>query len=505
MEIQTNKIKEMEESPKLLKTKRIKKRKWTHEEWRKLENLVNTHGEKWTQISKIMKTRDVKQCIQKYFHMKKVKKRGVWSNEEDEKLEEWVREFGPRKWKQCALNIPGRCGKQCRERWVNTLDKKLKKGRWTDFEVHKLFYFIKKYQGSWIKISKSLGDRSETSAKNRFSNSVKVLRSKKCYNFLKILLIPANDEGILEELSEDTINICIEQLLKMKKSFKSYLGGMDLLTRLILKELLVNFGNVHLLKEYILPFIFCSEIFENCKQLPKTNEVEGLLNELIDFISETLGENDFLLTDENIEEKIKIFKNKEEEKKTFKIEDRSVFNIPNTVTKYQPIFKKVNRRKSSISSEKETTKNDKYFIRNNLNNECSHKNNDQISNILKNEIHELKMQIHHLIAISNKNMFELQSLRGFIQSLYGQNLELYNRDEKMFYMNKEMHQPLFSPMYNLLQNQINDVNKPFQQFEMSKQENKNNNFVKSEEINKNLQITPNLISQTMQINNRKNS
>lgn len=179
----------------ILKTKRIKKRKWSFDEWKKLENLVSIHGENWSEISKIMKTRDVKQCLQKYFHMKKVKKRGIWSSEEDQKLEDWVSEFGPRKWKQCALNISGRCGKQCRERWINTLDKKLKKGRWTDEEVHKLFYFIKKYQGSWIKISKSLENRSETSAKNRFSNSIKVLQSNKCNKFLKILFISNQPES----------------------------------------------------------------------------------------------------------------------------------------------------------------------------------------------------------------------------------------------------------------------------------------------------------------------
>ena len=38
------------------------------------------------------------------------------------------------KWSEIAAQIPGRIGKQCRERWFNHLDPTIKKGGWTPEE-----------------------------------------------------------------------------------------------------------------------------------------------------------------------------------------------------------------------------------------------------------------------------------------------------------------------------------------------------------------------------------
>lgn len=45
----------------------------------------------------------------------------------------------PVKWSKIALLIPGRLGKQCRERWFNHLDPSLTKTMWTDREDEILF------------------------------------------------------------------------------------------------------------------------------------------------------------------------------------------------------------------------------------------------------------------------------------------------------------------------------------------------------------------------------
>merc|ERR1711981_945888 len=42
-----------------------------------------------------------------------------WTEEEDRIVCEHVRKLGPRKWSKIASNLPGRIGKQCRERWHN--------------------------------------------------------------------------------------------------------------------------------------------------------------------------------------------------------------------------------------------------------------------------------------------------------------------------------------------------------------------------------------------------
>ena len=42
--------------------------------------------------------------------------KGPWTKEEDERIIQLVDEFGAKKWSIIAQNLPGRIGKQCRER-----------------------------------------------------------------------------------------------------------------------------------------------------------------------------------------------------------------------------------------------------------------------------------------------------------------------------------------------------------------------------------------------------
>lgn len=51
-----------------------------------------------------------------------------WTEEEDALIRDMVAEYGPRNWSKIAKHIPERQGKQCRERWFNHLDPKIKKG-----------------------------------------------------------------------------------------------------------------------------------------------------------------------------------------------------------------------------------------------------------------------------------------------------------------------------------------------------------------------------------------
>ncbi|KAM3401050.1 hypothetical protein ACQJBY_005698 [Aegilops geniculata] len=48
--------------------------------------------------------------------------KGPWTVEEDTLLRAKVHEFGKGRWAKVALYLPGRSGKQCRERWINQLD-----------------------------------------------------------------------------------------------------------------------------------------------------------------------------------------------------------------------------------------------------------------------------------------------------------------------------------------------------------------------------------------------
>ena len=56
--------------------------------------------------------------------------KGAWTAEEDAKLRDLVTTQGAKQWSQIAKNLPGRIGKQARERWHNHLNPDIKKDIW---------------------------------------------------------------------------------------------------------------------------------------------------------------------------------------------------------------------------------------------------------------------------------------------------------------------------------------------------------------------------------------
>lgn len=75
---------------------------------------------------------------------KKNSVKGSWTEEEDEIVKRLVLKNGPRNWSSVARFVPGRAGKQCRERWHNHLNPDIKREKWTEeedkviIEMHKL-------------------------------------------------------------------------------------------------------------------------------------------------------------------------------------------------------------------------------------------------------------------------------------------------------------------------------------------------------------------------------
>lgn len=57
------------------------------------------------------------------------------STEEDQHLRDLVHELGMQQWALIAQKMPGRNGKQCRERWHNQLDVNLTRDGWSEEEV----------------------------------------------------------------------------------------------------------------------------------------------------------------------------------------------------------------------------------------------------------------------------------------------------------------------------------------------------------------------------------
>jgi hypothetical protein len=96
------------------------------------------------------------------------KPKAKWSRQEDEVLCQQVEEHGAANWNALALALPGRTGKQCRERWISRLSPELSAEVWTPDEDNVLVSLQQEYGNGWAKFRGSLPHRSTVSIKNRW-------------------------------------------------------------------------------------------------------------------------------------------------------------------------------------------------------------------------------------------------------------------------------------------------------------------------------------------------
>ena len=99
--------------------------------------------------------------------------KGSWTRQEDELIIEFVRQYGTKNWTKLASFLPGRIGKQCRERWRNHLDPSNNHGPWTPEEDALLISLHSQYGNSWVKIAQRMQGRSDNSIKNRWNSTLR--------------------------------------------------------------------------------------------------------------------------------------------------------------------------------------------------------------------------------------------------------------------------------------------------------------------------------------------
>jgi len=134
----------------------------------------------WREISEHFDDRSALQCMQRFEKVLSPDNiKGPWCPNEDAQLVELVKQYGGKHWARIASMLPGRTGKQCRERWCNNLDPSLKKGAWTPEEDMIILEMHGKLGTRWAEIAKCLPGRSDNSVKNRwYSTCSRILRQQ---------------------------------------------------------------------------------------------------------------------------------------------------------------------------------------------------------------------------------------------------------------------------------------------------------------------------------------
>ncbi|GMI92546.1 C-MYB-LIKE TRANSCRIPTION FACTOR 3R-1, MYB DOMAIN PROTEIN 3R1, A. thaliana MYB domain protein 3R1 [Hibiscus trionum] len=195
-------------------TRRSTKGQWTAEEDEILRNAVQRFkGKNWKKIAECFKDRTDVQCLhrwQKVLNPELVK--GPWSKEEDEQIIELVNKYGPKKWSTIAQHLPGRIGKQCRERWHNHLNPAINKQAWTQEEELALIRAHQIFGNRWAELSKFLPGRTDNAIKNHWNSSIK----KKLDSYIA--------SGLLEQFQ---FSLLANQSQPMPSSYSTIQSNVD--------------------------------------------------------------------------------------------------------------------------------------------------------------------------------------------------------------------------------------------------------------------------------------
>ena len=148
---------------------------WSHDHDRLLMSLVPKSGvADWESIASHFPGRSQQQVTDRWTKVLNPELiKGCWTEAEDQAITRWVRDHGAKDWSILASSLPGRLGKQCRERWVNSLDPDVVRKPWTEEEDAIIIEKQREWGNKWSKIAELLPGRTDNHVKNRWNSSLK--------------------------------------------------------------------------------------------------------------------------------------------------------------------------------------------------------------------------------------------------------------------------------------------------------------------------------------------
>lgn len=161
-------------SKKIFSIRKVKNQnKWNKEEDNQLIKLAQQYNEKnWRMVSSQFQNKNPLQCFSRYKRIRPGIKKGTWKKDEDDKIIELVNKYGT-SWSKISKEIQFRKGKQIRDRYLNVLDPKINKHKFSHAEDQLLLRLFHEYGSKWAVIAKHFPHRTADMIKNRFHSSIK--------------------------------------------------------------------------------------------------------------------------------------------------------------------------------------------------------------------------------------------------------------------------------------------------------------------------------------------